>query len=161
MYMKNNSLLVTIMVAVIIGAVGFFAGVQYQKSQSPSFSAAAGGRDTSIQGRGGRFQGRRGSKTNGNAANRGAIIGKIINSDNNSITVQLRDGSSKIAVLSNNTTYETTSKASQSDLKNGDTVAVIGTTNSDGSITANSVQINPGFGQTNRMMNGTPPAPAR
>ncbi len=160
--MKNNNLLITIIIAVVVGAVGFFGGMQYQKSNTSSLNGVAGGGGAFMRGQGRQFQGRFGGGTNGNATGRGAVLGKIIDSNNNTITVQLRDGSSKIAVLSDKTTYETTTQASKTDLKTGVPVAVIGTTNSDGSVTADSVQINPRLGRN--MMNGgngTPSAPTQ
>jgi hypothetical protein len=63
--------------------------------------------------------------------------------NSNSLTVKLSDGSTKIVVLSGSTTFVKSSPASQSDLKTGDTVNVVGTQNSDGSVTASDVQINP------------------
>ncbi len=160
--MKNNNPVITILVAVVFGAVGFFGGMQYQKSQT----STNGSRTVLFQrGQGGQLQGQvqgrfgNGTRTGTNGGNfMRPVIGKIISTDNNSITVQMQDGSSKIAVLSDKTTYENTTQASKSDLKDGDTVAVIGATNSDGSVTAESVQINPRYGRTGGGMNGTPPA---
>jgi hypothetical protein len=65
--------------------------------------------------------------------------------DDKSITVKLQDGSTKIVILSDTTSFSTSSTGSKSDLKTGDTVAAFGTPNSDGSVTAQNVQINPMF----------------
>lgn len=67
--------------------------------------------------------------------------------DSNSLTIKLQDGSSKIVILSDKTAYVKSDKASKTDLKAGETVAVFGTDNSDGSVTAQNVQLSPmGFG---------------
>jgi hypothetical protein len=55
------------------------------------------------------------------------------------------DGSSKIVNISPSTTYSKTDTGSKSDLKTGIRVAAIGSPNSDGSVTAQNVQINPMF----------------
>lgn len=76
---------------------------------------------------------------------RGAVVGEIISQDSKSITVKLQDGSSKIVLLSDSATVSKTESGSKSDLKDGTTVAVFGTTNSDGSVTAQNIQLNPAF----------------
>jgi hypothetical protein len=70
-------------------------------------------------------------------------MGDVVSVDQNSITVKLSDGSSKIVNLTKSTTYSKTDAVSQSDVTNGTKVAVIGATNSDGSVTATRVEINP------------------
>lgn len=133
--MKNKNILITILIAVIVGGVGFFAGMQLTKSQTNTNDQSA-----QVQQRGNaRFGGRGG--------NRGTM-GSVINQDANSITLQLPDGSSKIVLLSTSTIFVKTDKASASDIKNGDKVIVFGTTNSDGSVTAQNVQLNPPQRQT-------------
>lgn len=61
----------------------------------------------------------------------------------------MQDGSSKIVLFSDFTTYNKTSEGSKSDLKVGEKIAVFGTDNSDGSVTAQSVQLNPQLRMTN------------
>lgn len=78
---------------------------------------------------------------------------RFISSDDKSITVKLQDGSSKIVLLTDTTSISKSTEGSKSDLKTGEKVAVFGTENSDGSVTAQNVQLNPilrGF------MGGTP-----
>jgi hypothetical protein len=59
------------------------------------------------------------------------------------MTVKLSNGSTEIVVLSSSTAFMQSTKAGLSDIKTGDTVNVVGTANSDGSVTAQDVQINP------------------
>ncbi len=128
--MNKNSLIITILVAIIVGGAAFFGGEKYQQSQARSGFAQFAG-----QGGFGRFGGGR------NGA--GTTVGKIISTDTNSVTVQLPDGSSKIVNYSGSTRIVKSSTATSSDLTTGTEVAVFGTTNSDGSVTAQNIQINP------------------
>ena len=73
--------------------------------------------------------------------------------DGNSITVKLQDGQSKIIILSDTTEINQASKAAKTDLSAGKQVAVFGTENSDGSVTAQNIQLNPMLG---RFQNITP-----
>jgi hypothetical protein len=131
--MKNkNSLIITIIVAIIVGAAAFYGGMQYQKSQRASF---VGNQTLFRNGEGGNFKGRFG---NGN--NR-PVIGEIINQDDNSITVKMQDGSSKIVILSDQTMINKASTGTKGDLKTGERVTAFGTTNADGSVTARNVSV--------------------
>ena len=129
--MKNN-LVVTIIVAVVVAGLAFFGGMQYQKSQVSNF---AGGQEGFRQRAAGQGQG-------GQAAFR-PVRGNILSIDSTGMTVKLQDGSSKIIILSGSTTYMKEASATKDDVKTGNTVMVTGTNNSDGSVTAQSVQINP------------------
>jgi hypothetical protein len=128
--MKKN-IIITIVVAIVVGAGAFFGGMKYQQGKTASqFRQFAGGR---------LGQGTRG----GNAQGFRPVNGDIISADNNSITVKMSDGSSKIVILTDNTAISQSSSAGKLDLKVGEKVAVFGTANSDGSVTAQNVQINP------------------
>jgi hypothetical protein len=144
----KNSVIITIVVAVVVAGIAFFGGMQYQKSQAGTsrFGQFAQGGSQNGQG----FQ-RNGGVRGGLG---GATVGEIVAMDANSITVKLQDGSSKIVNLSGSTTYSKTDSGSKSDLKTGTRVAAFGTSNSDGSITAQNIQLNPAF----RTGQGTPPA---
>ena len=140
--MKNNTILIAIIAALVFGGGGFFAGQQYQKNQ----------RMTGQSDRSGNPGQRRFGGQNGN--NR-PVAGEILNADDKSITVKMMDGSSKIVLLSDKTQINKAATASKSDLKTGEKVAVFGSENSDGSLTAASIQLNPQFGAR---MGGTPSA---
>ena len=89
----NKNTIIAIIIVLIVGAAGFFAGIKYQ--QSKTFSRFS---DT-IRGERGQFMPRFGNQ-NGNGGNFQPLNGEIISSDGNSITVKLPDGSSKIVFLS-------------------------------------------------------------
>jgi hypothetical protein len=128
--MKNVKTLVP-MICVLVGlGVGFLGGFEFKNYQlKKSFNGQTAGRGNTQQ------IGMRG----------GVVFGSILSMDDKSITVKLSDGSSKIVLFGTSTTYTNTVDAAKSDLKVGENVAVSGTSNSDGSVTATSVQINPKF----------------
>ncbi len=144
--MKNNYLLIIVLVVVAAG-VGFFGGMQYQKSQSPSFTGQFGNPIGNVGGNiqlnNGQF--RPGERNGGNNVRGGfqPVNGEIIAADEKSITVKLQDGSSKIVLLSEKTQINKAETVDKSELKSGVKVAVFGTENSDGSVSAQNVQINP------------------
>jgi beta-lactamase superfamily II metal-dependent hydrolase len=129
--MKNAKVIIAVAVMVILVAAGaFFGDVKYQQSKSPRF---------------GNFQGARsGQQAQGNQGVR-PVNGEIINQDETSITVKLQDGSSKIVLVGDSTTINKSADGSKSDLQVGERVAVFGTQNSDGSVTAQNIQLNPQF----------------
>jgi hypothetical protein len=133
--MKNNNVVIMIIVALLIGGGGFFAGMKYQQSKTAqTFAGRFGGPNSS----GGR------NRFGGNSNNR-PVMGDIISQDDKSITVKMLDGSSKIVLISDSTSISKSDSGSKTDLKVGTRVGVFGTTNSDGSVTAQNVQLNPMF----------------
>ncbi len=134
--MKNKNLITILVVAVIVGAASFYGGMQYQQSKAQS----GRGNFAGFRGQGGAIGQRGGGRGFG-----GATVGQVVGFDSKMITLKLADGSSKIVDISGSTTYSATSTASASNIKNGTTIAAIGIANSDGSITAQNIQINPAF----------------
>lgn len=131
--MKNRNLIITIVFLILIGAGSFFAGMKYQQSKQNLPGQYFAGRNG--------VNGQRSGVANRNGNGFRPVAGQILSIDNQSITVKLSDGSSKIIILSGNTVYNKTQTASLSDLKVGDNISVFGTTNADGSVTAQNVQI--------------------
>lgn len=124
----KQSYILTIILIIVIGAGAFFGGMKYQQSKSSRFGNFQSDRSRQSQQRFG--QGVR------------PVNGDIINQDDKSITVKLQDGSSKIVILSDKTVFNKSTTGSKSDLKVGERVAVFGTENSDGSVTAQNIQLN-------------------
>ena len=132
--MKNTNLIIIIAVVLVAVAAagGFFGGMMYQKSQASTLSAAGRGNFAARFGQGGQ-----------NAAAFRPVRGQVLSASDTSLTVKMSDGSTRIIVLSSSTAFMQSTKAVLTDIKTGDTVNVVGTANSDGSVTAQDVQINP------------------
>lgn len=134
----KNSIVIFVISLLIIGATGFFAGMKYQQSKQPSmadFQARRGMREGFSQNLPG-DQSRSGSQ---------AVRGEIINKDQDSIIVKLADESSKIVLISENTIINKASEALIDDLETGEQVMVFGQANSDGSVTAQNIQVGLNF----------------
>lgn len=131
----KNPMILTSIVALVVGGVAFFGGMQYQKTQSIS-PMQGQFRGPNGNGPQGGFPGR-----SGNGQGMMPVSGEIISLDDTSITVKMQDGSSKIVILSDETNINKSSEGSQSDLQTGETVTAFGTTNSDGSLTAQNVSL--------------------
>ena len=131
-------ILITILV-VAIGISGFFGGMKYQQSKQPS--------RTDLQSFGQLRGGMRQPDTIGTQQREGSgmVRGEIISKDGESVTVKLLDDSSKIILISENTTINKTTEGSIDDLETGEQVVVFGQENSDKSISATNVQIDSGF----------------
>jgi hypothetical protein len=140
--LTDKKMLIKIIVAVVIVAgLGFYGGMRYgqgtvSKTSSNQRSQLAGGFAA---------MGRNGNRAAGQ--NGGFAGGQIIAKDATSITVKLQDGSSKIVFVSGSSQIMKSVQGTSSDLTVGENVTVVGTTNSDGSITANSVQVRPAVPQ--------------
>jgi hypothetical protein len=132
--MKNKNFL-TGLVLLTVAALGFFSGLKYQQTKTPATfgNRAQFAPNGSRAGSGGALGNRAG----------GQMIGEVISHDDHSLTVKLQDGSSKIVLLGTNTSIIKPSQASVTDLLVGTRVAVFGQTNSDGSVTAQNIQLNP------------------
>lgn len=143
-----NPLITTVVVAVVVAGVAFFGGMKYQQSKLPTGRFGANGQQVFNQNRGGGMMNRGGFRP---------ITGQVISIDDKSMTVKLADGSSKIVLLSETTTYSKSNTGSKTDVSSGTTVAAFGTENSDGSLTAQNVQLNP-VNQTNSGMQASPSA---
>jgi hypothetical protein len=132
---KKNMMIVSIVVLVVVAGGAFYGGMLYGKNQNarPAFNPA-------------NFQGARANRTGGGAANGANFIsGSLISKDNNSITISLPAGGSKIIFYSNATQIQQMVSGTAANLLPGNCqlVNITGTDNSDGSVTAQTIQIRP------------------
>lgn len=137
--MTQKHIITTVVIAVVVGAASFFGGYKLGQSKTPARSGQFMG------------SGQAGSRTGGaagaNAARRaggGFTSGQIISKDDKSITVQLpNNGGSKIIFYAASTQINKPLPVDATQLTTGTNVIVTGTANSDGSITAQNIQIRP------------------
>lgn len=134
--MKKNQVIGSVIILLVVAGGSFYAG----KSMATSATPAAGTRGA-YAGSGGAagFAGRAGARAGG-----GFTAGTIVSSGNGSISIQQQNGSStEIVLISPSTMILKSVAGTATDLAAGAQVTVTGTTNSDGSLTAASVQIRP------------------
>lgn len=131
--MHKKHVTLTIAIAIVVGAIGFFGGMKYGQAKAQPASRGqfrtAGGAAFFRGGAGG---------------GQGAFTtGQVLSKDDKSITVQSPNGSSKIIFYSGTTQVGKFVSGSSSDINTGQRVTVTGTPNSDGSITAQNIEIMP------------------
>ncbi len=73
------------------------------------------------------------------AAKGAATTGTVINNSGSILTIKLSNGSTETVYTGSNTSYSQESQISSSNITNGSSVHVIGTKNSDGSVTAKKI----------------------
>jgi hypothetical protein len=98
------------------------------------------------------------SSTRRTAGGGGFVTGNIASVDSSSITLQLPNGNSEVVFYSSSTSVTEPTIVSISNLKTGNSVMIGGTQNSDGSLTAQSIQVRtgtPGGGFGGRNASGT------
>ncbi|PIP30091.1 hypothetical protein COU12_00120 [Candidatus Jorgensenbacteria bacterium CG10_big_fil_rev_8_21_14_0_10_54_38] len=131
----KNKIVMMVVSAIVIAGVSFYGGMRYGKSSAQPaqgtgrFSNLPAGQQRTGQ------QGQRGAFAGGGAS------GEIVSTDSQSITLKLRDGSSKIIFVSSSTKIMKSTDGARSDLTSGAQVVVSGTANPDGSVTAQSIQL--------------------
>lgn len=133
-----------ILVAIIVGGGAFFGGMKYGGSKKSVGGNFPGMNNLSAEERQQRFQQMGGTARNGSGqGGGGSVNGEILSKDEKSITVKIRDGGSKIVFFADTTEIGKFTSGAESDLEIGKSVSVIGKVNSDGSVTAQSIQIRP------------------
>ncbi|MDP2736903.1 MAG: hypothetical protein Q8O59_03975 [bacterium] len=135
--MQNKMLIGFIIAVIVVGAGSFYGGMLYGKSQELQSKFSLGGPGGLVN-HSTNF-GRGGNRTAGG----GFVNGDIIAKDDKSITVKSTDGGSKIVFLSETTQIMKSVDGSAVDLETGKNVMITGSANSDGSLTAGSIQLRP------------------
>jgi hypothetical protein len=135
----NTKMMAAVVVgALVIGGGSFYAGTKYAAGNTPSRPQG---------------QGFTGGRPGGRGGGGGITGGTIISKDAQSITIKLGGpnatstngtaSGSRIVLYNPSTQIMKFSAGTASDLTIGDMVTISGTTNSDGSVTAQMVQIRP------------------
>jgi hypothetical protein len=118
--------------AVIIAFIGGMLFGKHSVAKAPAINAQFGGMQQQGRMNGGAVRGAG-----------GFVTGTVLSKDEKSITIQSQGTGSKIVVLSPSTTVSKSTTGTLEDVAVGSSVTVTGATNSDGSITAQSVQLRP------------------
>lgn len=130
----NKKILGAVILVLVVAGGSFYGGMAYAKNKQPVRAANLIGQ---FGGAGVAGVNRTGMRTGDFTA------GQILSKDATSVTIKMQDGSTKIILIGSSTQVMKTSAGSQDDLAVGTDVTVTGSANSDGSITAQSVQIRP------------------
>ncbi len=134
--MKNKNLFLTILIVVLFSAVSFIAGKNFPDR---------GGSQMANRGQFGN-QGRNmenGQKFAGTQMRGGQILGEITAIENDKVTIKEVNGSSKVILLTEETSIVKTTVAPITDLKVGGKIAVFGKSTTDAIISAQNIQLNP------------------
>lgn len=126
-------------ITVVVAGGSFYVGSAHGQSVAKAATTAMRGQFAGGAGRpgGNRF---------GSGA--GLVAGDVLSKDDTSLTVKMRDGSSKIVLYSGTTQVWKSVAGSAADVGVGATVTVQGMQNPDGSVTAQSIQIRPAMPKT-------------
>lgn len=119
--MNKKNLIITGITIVVVAAAAFYGGIRYQQAQKPRFQNI------------------------NRTMNFRPVVGEIISIDENTITAKLDNGSSKIILFSPKTDINKAASVSATELKTGEKISVVGQENTDGSVTAQNIQLNPSF----------------
>ncbi|MFA5022758.1 MAG: DUF5666 domain-containing protein [Candidatus Paceibacterota bacterium] len=126
---KTKKIIVGIL---IIIALAFYGGFKYGQTNS----AISSGQNNPFPSSGASGFARRNGGGGG-----GLIRGEIVKKDAQSLTIALPNSGSQIIWYATSTEIQKTTKGIADDLVVGQTVMINGTTNSDGSLTAQSIQL--------------------
>lgn len=134
---KSKAIATVIVIALISFGFGFLASnLAKPKSSANGFSQAAFGQ-------GGQRGAMMGANRTGRAGGAGFINGTLLKKDATSMTVKLRDGSSKLVLIASSTKALKMADTTLDEFTVGSEVMINGTPNSDGSVTAQTVQVRP------------------
>ena len=161
--MNKKNMIVIIVVVIVVGVIGFWLGLKYGQSASVLAKLSTAKKQTLFQAlrdTAGGIMGTNGARLRGafQSGQGGFATGQIINKDEKSITIQSvgpNSTGSKIIFYSASTNIGKTASGTPEDLQKGVEVLVSGTSNPDGSINAQSINLNPalrlgGMGGQNR-----------
>ncbi|MFH1758985.1 MAG: hypothetical protein ABH822_00275 [Patescibacteria group bacterium] len=150
----KKTILITIAVAIIVGASAFYGGMKYAASGNPRNGFSPQDfqnlqnlspeerqqrmEEMGLNNRADNFRGQTG-QLGANGAR--PLSGEILSQTEDGFTIKLPDGSTKIVFTSDSTEITKSTTGSLSDLKTSQQIMVNGAENPDGSFTAKTIQI--------------------
>lgn len=144
--MSKSQSMLAVVIAILLCGGSFYAGTKYASSTTPARQNGAGGFGQGGAGfqRGtGPGTGMGGTMFRGGARGQAVTNGDISKIEGSMITVKLPDGGSKLIITSSSTKVMQMTEATPDILKTETPVMVMGTANTDGSLTAATIQIRP------------------
>ena len=135
---KSNLIISAILIAAVFFGAGYFTSNTFGGPRAPN------GMQFATSGGNGQRQGAQAMRS-GVARNAvgGFVNGELVKKDSTSFSIKQRDGNMKLVLITSSTKAMKMSEGALSDFATGQQVMVTGSTNSDGSITAQTVQIRP------------------
>lgn len=118
---------------IVVGMIAFYFGNIYGQNQTKSSSQIT----RQFQGL---TTGQKGVRTGFTSGNN-FINGEVLSKDDSGVVIKLQEGGSKIILISSSSNINKIDTGTKNDIEIGKQISVIGTTNSDGSITAKTIQI--------------------
>jgi len=135
-----KKLLPIIIALVVIGGGAFYGGMRYGQGTYQISKNLSPEQQQLLQKKaGGAFPG--GIKDKGTGSN--FLNGEVIDKDEQSLTLKMLDGGSKIVFFSDSTKVSKTTDGLMNDIEIGKKITVSGEQNSDGSYTAETIQLSP------------------
>jgi len=153
---RTARIILGIVILVLVAGAAFYGGMVYGKSQAQAaFTARRQGGFTGANG-----QGLPGA-TGGASGRGGMLFGQIKEIGDGALTVTDNNGKESKVKVTDTTLIEKQASVKLNDLAPGETVMISGSTGTDGTITARSVQVAPmgRFGSGGPESAGTPAAP--
>lgn len=131
---------VVIGVALLVGMGSFYGGMAYANAKSPmrAFQRGQGG----MMGGDARRGGNQAFRIQGGMMG-GFVAGEVLSNDGKTLTLKMRDGSSKLVLIGESTEVSLFVAGKPADIEVGKNVSVQGNANTDGSVTAQSIQLRP------------------
>lgn len=121
----------------IVGGGAFYGGMEYGESKTPFDNFSRQGLQNLSEEQRQQFSQER---TEGEIGT-GFLSGEVIAKDEQSLTLKMPDGGSKIVFFSGSTEISKTTEGSAEDIEIGKQIMVTGQQNSDGSYTAKTIQL--------------------
>lgn len=134
----NKKIIINSIIACVLGIALFYGGFLYGKSSTIQVDQRGQGFGS---GSVGAMRTSRSGSNSGGMGMGGFISGEVISKDDQGVTVKLRDGGSKIVFISPSTKIVKDTVSSLNDVVVGSQVSINGSSDTNGSITAQSVQI--------------------
>jgi hypothetical protein len=136
---RTIRIILGIVILLLVAAASFYGGMVYGKSQQQAaFSARRQGEFAGV-GANGQVPG----QTGANGRQGGMLFGQIKEIGDGALTLTDNNGKETRVVVTDTTLIEKQASVKLSDLTQGETVMVSGSTGADGTVTARSVQVAP------------------